>query len=238
MIRFTRANSKLKKLEEKISKRVDKFDLLAGHTCPFARDCRSSVIAGKVVDGPDTEFRCYAASLEALYENTFNLHNENTIQIKALRTKVKIKEGLQAVLPKKADVVRIHSSGDFYSMACFDAWLELARDNPEKTFYAYTKAVSLWAKRLGKIPDNMILTASYGGKHDHLIEKHGLRYVKVVYSKQAALDLNLEIDKDDFSAYNPGAKSENFALLIHGTQPKGSAAGKALSLFNLEERKR
>ncbi len=47
----------------------------------------------------------------------------------------------------------------------------------------------------------------------------------MVYSEKESADLGLEIDHDDEHA---AFGKENFALLIHGTQPKGSAASEAL----------
>ncbi len=63
-----------------------------------------------------------------------------------------------------------------------------------------------------------------GGKLDHLIHEHNLKYVKVVASPEEAQALGLELDHDDSHAYG-GDKS--FGLLIHGTQKAGSAMGKA-----------
>ncbi len=48
----------------------------------------------------------------------------------------------------------------------------------------------------------------------------------VVLSEQEAADLGLELDHDDSHAMNPGP---SFALIIHGMQPAGSAASKALT---------
>jgi hypothetical protein len=50
----------------------------------------------------------------------------------------------------------------------------------------------------------------------------------VVYSEQEAIDKGLEIDHDDTHA---AFGKDNFALLIHGTQPAGSAASKALQVI-------
>ena len=73
----------------------------------------------------------------------------------------------------------------------------------------------------------LCLTASYGGTHDHLIEEFNLRSAKVVFSEAEAAELGLEIDHDDsHAAVTP--RDNSFALLIHGTQPKGSAASVAL----------
>ena len=49
-----------------------------------------------------------------------------------------------------------------------------------------------------------------------------------MFSEQEAIDKGLEIDHDDSHA---AFGKESFALLLHGTQPKGSAASQALSLL-------
>ena len=73
------------------------------------------------------------------------------------------------------------------------------------------------------------MTASRGGKWDNLIDEKGWKEARVVYSEEEAADLGLEIDHDDTHAAF-GKKS--FALLLHGTQPKGSVAGEALKVIN------
>ena len=75
---------------------------------------------------------------------------------------------------------------------------------------------------------NFVLTASYGGRDDWRIDEFDLRFAKVVYSEQEAHDLGLAIDHDDTHA---AFGNDHFALLIHGTQPKGSAASEALKVL-------
>jgi hypothetical protein len=84
------------------------------------------------------------------------------------------------------------------------------------------------------LPSNLVLTASRGGKYDELIDVAGWKEALVVYSEQEAIDKGLEIDHDDTHA---AFGKENFALLIHGTQPKGSAASKALQLIKKSKKK-
>ena len=82
------------------------------------------------------------------------------------------------------------------------------------------------------IPSNFYMTASYGSKLDkHILQGHFKRYAIVVNSVIEAETLGIlhrnkpyKIDKDDSSCL----KDEPFALLLHGTQPKGSKASKAL----------
>ena len=70
-----------------------------------------------------------------------------------------------------------------------------------------------------------------GGRDDSLIDSEGLRETVVVFSEAEAEEKGLEIDHDDSHAAVPDWEFENFALLIHGTQPKGSEASKALQLL-------
>jgi hypothetical protein len=127
-------------------------------------------------------------------------------------------------LPDKAKIVRIHVSGDFFSQTYFDAWYGVARIRPEVIFYAYTKSIPYWIKRLDSIPANFRLTASHGGRSDKLITDHGLKSATVLMTQQEADILNLEVDHDDTHAQSGAA---SFALLIHGTQKAGTDQSKA-----------
>ena len=101
-------------------------------------------------------------------------------------------------------------------------------------FYAYTKSLMYWVRSRDIVPANLVLTASYGGRDDHLIAEHGLRSAKVVFSQQEADDLGLEVDNDDSHACDPARANQDFALLIHGVQPKGSKAAEALKILKKE----
>lgn len=229
---FGRGNAKLDALEKKLGKRVYTFSLLSGFTCPYAKDCKSSAVMVngklKIVDGPDTLFRCFSASQEALFRNVYNSRLANgAVVALASKSVADAALAIQENLPKKAGIIRIHVGGDFQTKNYFQAWLMVAAANPGVLFYAYTKSLPfwVWAKDLDIIPKNFVLTASYGGHRDDLIEKHNLRFAKVVYSVGEARKLKLAIDHDDSHAAKPG---KSFALLIHGAQPAGSAAGKAV----------
>lgn len=220
-LKFSPANTKLKKLEKKLGKKIVEFSLLSGHSCPFAKKCLSMVVHGKIRDGKDTEFRCYSASQEALYPNVFKMRKHNLDLLKG-----KSEDEMFELLSKlpKCDIVRVHVAGDFFSSNYMRAWFRVAKAHKDKTFYSYTKALPFWLELKKEVPKNFILTASYGGKRDDLIKKHKLKYSKVVYSQYEARMLKLALDKDDSHAL--GKKS--FALLIHGMQPKNSKASKAL----------
>ena len=196
---------------------ITNLSLPAGHSCPFAKLCQSKacVKTGKIIDGPACAFRCYAASMEVVFPNVRRHRWDNFELLKATKDKAGL---ISDSLPESL-LVRPHVSGDFFSQEYFDAWLEVARDRKNTRFYAYTKALPFWVKRLRTIPANFTLVASYGGTHDSLIAKHNLPYCVVVGTEAEARAKGMEIDHNDSHAYN---YSKPFALLLHGVQPAGS----------------
>lgn len=224
MLKFSNSgNAKLKN--------IISFNLASGWSCPFADKCLSKAdpVTGKISDGPSTEFRCFSASQESLYPAVRRQRMGNFETLRKLRTVGEMVQEISSALPKvkrtgEGKIVRLHVAGDFFNQTYFDAWVEVAKRNPDRIFYAYTKSLQYWVNRLGDIPNNFKLNASVGGKQDNLIEMYNLKSAVVVYSEAEAADKGLEIDHDDSHAY---AQDESFALLLHGTQPKGSKAAEA-----------
>lgn len=221
----------------KLPKRIIHLSLPSGHTCPAADQClsRADMITGKITDGKNTRYRCYAASQEAIYKHLRAQRWSNLFKLKGASRK-KMLTSLSASLRKKHDeyitdhnqnpIIRAHVGGDFFNKSYFLAWMDLANQYAPTWFYAYTKRIDLWLEHLNQIPPNFELNASFGGKHDNLIEPNNLKSARVVYSPEQAKKLGLELDCDDKLAYTRGP---SFAQLIHGTQPKGSCASKALA---------
>ena len=94
MLKFSKANAKTQALKQvpelqkflgkrgRKTAKVYSLDLLSGYSCPFAEKCLSRAIVmsnGKriIKDGKNTEFRCFSASQEAQYTDTFNLRKHN-----------------------------------------------------------------------------------------------------------------------------------------------------------------
>jgi hypothetical protein len=239
-IKFSEANSKIKALyavstlEPWLGKnrKIYSLDLLSGWSCPFAKDCLSKAVLkdGKrsIKDGSQTQFRCFSASQEVVYTNVYNLRENNYSRLKSFDSTVSMQQEIQDNMPEDLGICRIHVGGDFFNQNYFNAWVNIALDNPDKLFYAYTKSVRYWVNRLYDIPDNFILTASTGGREDYLIDLYKLRKEIVVFSEEEAERLGLEIDHTDEHAANPNTKHKDFALLIHGQQPKGSEASLAI----------
>ena len=196
MLKFSAANSKLKKLYKvkQLKKYTDKgkiysFDLPAGHSCGFAHECHSRAIEkdGKLTikDFPSTKFRCYAASLEALYPATFKLRHDNFAYLRQFKTVDEYYDAITSYLPKNYSIIRCHSSGDFFNENYFKAWLRIAQENPDKLFYWYTKALPYWVNNKKEVDQtyNFVGCASYSGRKEDMIEEYGLRYSNVVVSK-------------------------------------------------------
>jgi hypothetical protein len=259
LLSFQLANAKLKALRKAAAKelelpvsRVKIFTLTlpAGWSCPGANECLAFAdpTSGRIWDSPTLKFRCFAASAER-YENVRNVvwHNFNLLR------RLKDEDGMATLIldslyetmkrfkvkPDDVVIVRIHVGGDFYSRDYVTAWnralkvLELGSlvspnwKLPKVIGYAYTKSLHHLDNPQPKLSDNFVITGSEGGRFDHLIPVlKGLKVAKVVGSIEEAESEGLEIDHDDSHAL---FGKESFALLIHGTQPKGSASAKALS---------
>ena len=247
MLKFSEANVKLKKLYDVpelqgwlINRRVYSLDLLSGWSCPFAKDCLSKVHetgefskAGnarvKLQDGKHTQFRCFSASQEALLPNVYKKRKHNYDTLRGLHLNDMIHR-LNTDLPKDTGILRWHVGGDFFNSDYFFAAINVAMMNPTTLFYAYTKSLKYWIKYRGWVDkiDNFVLTASRGGRDDCMIKEHGLRESVVVFSEAEAEKQKLAIDHDDSHAAVPSWADCDFSLLIHGVQPAGSEAGKAV----------
>jgi hypothetical protein len=179
---------------------VYEFNLPTGTTCPFALECKVVVdrLTGKF-DVTKGQYRCYAASAERF--PAVRNHRWNNFE--------DVKNNNIPIIPKDCKSIRIHSSGDFFNQAYFDMWVQLAKDNPEIEMWAYTKSLKYWVNRINDIPTNLILTASYGGSLDYLIEEYNLKNVKV-YNSVNEVPIERAIDKNDDYAR---IKNINFALL-------------------------
>ena len=242
MLKFSKANAKTQALKNDSEladyltgkRKIYSLDLLSGYSCPYAEKCLSKAVQlptgkRKIRDGKKTEFRCFSASQEVQYTNVYNSRKHNFDLLRNLHFEDMV-ELINGSLPKNTGIVRIHVAGDFFSRQYLDAWYIVALRNPRVLFYAYTKSLRFWIGGISEFPEiwNFVLTASYGGRDDHMIDEFNLRSAKVVFSEAEAAELGLEIDHDDSHAAKPSLRDQSFALLIHGTQPKGTEAADAL----------
>jgi hypothetical protein len=176
---------------------VYEWNLPTGVYCPFANECK--VLFNRVTQkfiARRGQYKSYASLAERVRNRRWDNFDF-------------VSKGGKPKIPKQCKALRIHGSGDFFSQAYFDLWLTIARENPYIEMWAFTKSIPYWINRLNEIPNNLILTASYGGKEDRLIAQHNLKNV-IVYSAITEVPIERPIDNNDDYARIPDI---NFALL-------------------------
>jgi len=217
------------------------LSLPAGYTCPMATVCKSfAAKSGKkfkdgssIKAGPEREFLCYAARQQAQYHKTAGKSAFSNLQLLQDANKALGIDGMTELIVNSIEyhgfgnvkVFRIHEGGDFFSNDYFKAWIGVAKQFPSIIFYTHTTSLNFWLSNQSSVPRNMKLIASVDKNNEEFIMKNKLRYAKVVYSVEEARELGLKIDYDDTVA---AFGDESFALLIHGQQPAGSDASKAI----------
>lgn len=220
MLKLSYHNSKIHKLSSLIGLKKSElasFDLPAGWSCPMADMCLSKAdkITGKITDGKNSQFRCYAASLESAFTSTRKAHWHNFEILRGKSTEQMVELILESI-PSSVKVMRVHSSGDFFNRDYFNAWVAVARQLPNVVFFGYTKILPYVNADKS---DNFRLVYSYGGKLDHLVTNEPVAYVVNTIADGLArgFDLACQIHPaDDFNFIMSG---KSFALALHGTQP-------------------
>lgn len=125
----------------------------------------------------------------------------------------------------KLHIVRIHDSGDFYSLKYLAKWLKIAKSFPTVMFYAYTKQTKLAEQEL---PPNFIITHSISGKNDtqliKLIENGiDLKHSKIFTNKKALKKAGYtDTSDDDKGAMKPG--KTKVGLVIHNSEKEREKA--------------
>ncbi len=151
-LKWSEGNSKVSKLDA-VSFGIPAFKSADGFkTCPKAGACAAV---------------CYARQGFYTMDNVQATREHNLAKARGdLREFVRMAvEDLQTMTYK---LVRIHDSGDFFSQDYLSAWVEIAKRNPGKTFYAYTKSLHL---DYSALPSNFKLVQSEGGLMDASIDK-------------------------------------------------------------------
>lgn len=119
-------NSLLSKGNAKLDRGVLIFDTLAVYTCPHCKECKEY---------------CYARKNQVRFPAVWNRRLINTWlavhDIPALELQL-----TKELSRSRKKIVRIHSSGDFFSQEYLNMWGRLSSIFPEKTFYTYTKVLN------------------------------------------------------------------------------------------------
>ena len=113
---------------------------------------------------------------------------------------------------KKAQVIRIHDSGDFYSREYLQKWLKVMDNLPNVKFYTYTKSYSLFEAE--NLPDNFIVIYSQGSSENMPINK---RHARVFLTEDALNEAGyVNATNDDTIAWQ--SDNINIGLIYHGNK--------------------
>lgn len=196
-------NRKMKKASDKIFN----FDIPAYKsstgqiTCPYAGTCKNA---------------CYAQM------GTFTWSPvKNAMERRLALTKQKdfVSIMVSEIKRRKIMNVRIHASGDFYSLIYLNKWLDIMAQCPETKFYAYTKSIPFIKSVV--VPENFTVIYSFGGKLDKLIDIKKDRHSKVFSSLEALKAQGYsDASTNDSVAYTPNL--ERVGLIYHGYKSKAT----------------
>lgn len=195
-------NSKLKSTSREMGLRVFNFGIPAYKsatgklTCPFADKCVKY---------------CYAQKGAYIWGNVkpaFERRYEATKQDDFVEIMV------EELIKKKADYLRIHDSGDYYSNEYIYKWFAIANALPNVRFYSYTKSIPLFLDKT--IPENMDIIFSEGSKKDELIDVNIHRHSRI-FSEKSELENAGYVDasKNDLMATKWFNENHRIGLIFH-----------------------
>ena len=195
-------NSKLKKTSKSLGLRVFNFGIPAYKsasgklTCPLADAC--------------VKF-CYARKGAYIWSNVQPAF-EKRYQLS--KTDDFVNKMNQEIIKKKPDYVRVHDSGDYYSKAYLQKWLDIAMHNPSVRFYSYTNMVAMFQKT--DLPENYDVIFSDSGKQKHLIRTSKDRYTNIFTSEQKLNRAGfVNASKIDLYATKWFNKNNKIGLIFH-----------------------
>ena len=136
--------------------------------CPFAGTCQKLCFARTGYYRRRHVQDMYEGNLAALLEG-FDLGGQDGLLLVLRGLMDEVREKNRRARKRFVRYIRIHDSGDFFSVEYLRAWIAVAAENPDITFYAYTKAVA-WVRLHSKeVPSNLLITFSEGGTQDRMI---------------------------------------------------------------------
>jgi len=158
-------NSKIKKTGKYFGVKLFNWTLPAYKSksgkviCPMAGDC--------------VKF-CYARKGAYIWSNVNKAHEE---RYEFSKTDEFVEAMIKEIKRKKADYIRVHDSGDYYSPKYMAKWFQIATALPNVRFYSYTNMVDMVQRSY--IPDNFDFIFSDSGKQSHLIDPRVHRHTKI-----------------------------------------------------------
>lgn len=112
---------------KKLSRDILIFNLPPGKSCLNCKECYKTCYARKAYKQYPNVKISWNYNLELAKNDPEKLFNSIVNQLKST----------------KKDIIRIHSSGDFFSQDYIDLWEKIIKSFPDKRFYVYTKVNKL-----------------------------------------------------------------------------------------------
>ena len=138
----------LKNNNKKLGKPIYDFNIPPIDSCPNSIECQDTCYAVNT-------YKRYPTAKKS-WDDNFKLcvSNDGLSRFKGLVNKQIKKDGIQ--------VIRIHSSGDFYNIDYLNAWVDICNTNTNTIFFTYTKAF----EGMEGLPNNLNIISSFI-KHDN-----------------------------------------------------------------------
>jgi hypothetical protein len=198
-LKLLTSNSKLKK------DNIFNFDIPAYKsstgliTCPHAKDCIANCYARQGTYNFSGVKRKHEANLAASLLDSFSV------------------EMIGEIITSKANIIRIHSAGDFYSREYISKWILVMEGLPHVIFYAYTKSFKMFDGMI--LPENFKMIQSQGGinpidenkAHAKVWENEA--DIPDNYSKAIESDLNAVYEQKIALVYHGGKKHNGNAFI-------------------------
>jgi hypothetical protein len=195
-------NTKLKRTSKNLGLRVFNFGIPAYKsasgklTCPMADACVKFCYAKK---------GAYIwSNVQPAFEKRYQLSKTDKF-VEAMNTEIR---------KKKPDYIRVHDSGDYYSRAYLQKWIQVAIHNPDVKFYSYTNMIDLMLNT--SLPDNYDIIFSDSGKQKHLINEKKHRHTKIFDSVDDLVNSGyVNASKIDLYATKWFSKNKKIGLVFH-----------------------
>ena len=199
-------NNKMKKTEAEHPELMLRcFSLPACATCcPNAGKCKFNCYAKKGRMACAIQSNAYLENYAMVKDGTLWKQLDAEITILECRAK---REGKQLR-------IRVHDSGDFFSVEYANNWMDVMRTHPDVVFYAYTKMVKMF-KYDGtiNIADNFRYVLSYGGTEDDDIKDYDRKAIVISEDMEVPTGF-VDGSHDDYYASEPSY--DKIALYYHG----------------------
>ena len=195
-------NSKLKKTSKTLGLRVFNFGIPAYKSASGRVIC---AMADECVDWCYAKKGAYTwSNVQPVFEKRYQLSKTDDF-IDAMNNEIK---------RKKPDYVRVHDSGDYYSKAYLQKWIQIAIHNPDVKFYSYTNMVDMILNT--SLPSNYDIIFSDSGKQKHLINERKHRHTKIFTSTSDMLSAGYtDASSVDLMATKWFNKTNKVGLVFH-----------------------